>query len=231
MTGSRWLVRYTYRNDTRTIAEENAVEAKALAEAWCAELKTNTHVYCYDRHIVEYRWLDDRAMPIYHDAAQARKHAHNASEIMWDGVLYPSKRKLAEALGVSVGTVFYYMRCGYTGSGDLQHNRAHKIAIEKPMLWDGILYPSQQALADFLGVTSTTVAQYRRQGYTSSADITRRIMVCVWDGIEYPSINQLHLAMFPHMGYQTVRRWVLRGYTSLADVERANNKRYQRAED
>lgn len=90
----------------------------------------------------------------------------------------------------------------------------------KPVVWDGVEYPSRKALAKYLGVHRSTISFYIRRGWSGNADVKPRGLKepvpTEWNGKTYPS--RAAAARDNHICRQGMSLRALKGYTSDADM-------------
>lgn len=93
----------------------------------------------------------------------------------------------------------------------------------KPCVWNGTTYSSIRKCAEAWGLTRSAMLRRLRLGYTCDADMVgagsnqAKAVVCIWNGIEYPSAANCDVANGLNLGTTLWR--IKRGYTCDEDVK------------
>lgn len=146
------------------------------------------------------------------------------------GVWYPSRAALARKLGLCSSSVRSAACSGKMDSLGIGLDQARmrgiksmNAACRKPIEWNGIVYPSQAALAKALGVSQSQVSAAKRLGRLDTLGIgqgfdkadalerSRRAASCpvASCGWHWPSQTAAERALGVNRGY--VARWLNRG--------------------
>lgn len=139
----------------------------------------------------------------------------NEKPFIYEGKRYRSRVDAARALGISLGSMYYRLKRGYTSESDLLDMKPRKI------VWCGVEYESLAAAERATGINRYTLRYRIEQGYTCPDDLRPRSELagksCVWDGKRYPNVSSA--ARDAGVGWHTMARWLELGYTCRTDVE------------